>query len=97
MTERRCACGASLEGLRPQARTCSARCRKRQERGDDYVLTDEDRAAIRRVLERDGYGHPGPRLTPDEIRAHVAATATRTSEPTAEEASDVPRPTHHRP
>ena len=77
-------CGRSLEGRAPQVRTCSSRCRQRVHRDPslledaDYVVTDEDRAAIRRVLERDGHGHPGPVLTVEQVRAHVAATATRT-------------------
>lgn len=82
---RRCpACGRSLVDRDPQVRTCSARCRQRVHRDPslledaDYVVTDEDRAAIRRVLEREGCGHPGPVVTPELVRAHVAATAVRT-------------------
>jgi hypothetical protein len=62
---------------RADAKTCSARCKKRVQR-DQYVVTAEDRAAIRRVLA-DGCGHPLERPpTPDEVRAHILATAVRT-------------------
>lgn len=68
-------CGGPLTG---KQRACSARCRKRLERqrDADYVVTDEDRAAIRRVLDRDGCGHPrATPVTQEEVRAHVAAIA----------------------
>lgn len=44
-------------------------------------MTEEDRAAIRRVLDREGCGHPRETpLTPDEVRAHVLLTAVRSGE-----------------
>lgn len=47
---RLCPCGQPLPA-RPDAEVCSARCRKRKARGDFYVVTEEDRAAMRRVAE----------------------------------------------
>ena len=68
-------CHGSFVPTRADQQVCSTRCRQRKHRGT-YVLTDEDRAAIRRVLERDGHGHPRrDPLTPDEVAAHVLATA----------------------
>lgn len=77
-TRHTCAvCGVPLTGRRDR-RTCSPTCRQRLRRGT-YVITEEDRAAIDRVLERDGCGHPRrDPLTPEEVRAHVLATAVRT-------------------
>lgn len=70
-------CGSPIEG-RSDRRTCGATCRQRLRRGT-YVVTEEDRAAIDRVMARLGHGHPRrDPLTPEEIRAHVAATAVRT-------------------
>jgi hypothetical protein len=63
---------------RSHQEVCSATCRKRRARGT-YVVTAEDRAAIVKV--RDLVPIPGlPRdpPTPEEIRAHVLATAVRT-------------------
>ena len=81
---RRCAvCETPIDDLRADATVCRrSSCRRqhlrRRARGDDYQITDEDRAAIRRVLERDGHGCPLPTLTPDQVAAHVLATAERT-------------------
>ena len=71
-------CGGSMEGRRPQARTCSAACRQRLYLNDGYVPTDEDRAAIL-VAER-AVPIPVPPLTPEQVRAHVLATARRGGE-----------------
>lgn len=73
-------CHGSFEATRSHQLTCSATCRKRRSRRVGvYVVTEEDRAAMRRVLERDGCGHPlDRRLSPDEVRRHVELTAERT-------------------
>lgn len=68
-------CHTSFEG-RADARTCSARCRQRQRRRGSYVVTDEDRAAIERVFARAAHELP-PVPTPEQVRAHVLATAQR--------------------
>lgn len=69
------ACQKPYTPTRSHQQVCSVACRQRKKRGT-CVLTDEDRAAIRRVLERDGHGHPRrDPLTPDDVAAHVLATA----------------------
>ena len=84
MTATCIACHTSSTARGRNAKTCSAKCRKRLSRNPyiaddaDYVVTDEDRAAIRRVLEADDYGCPFPPLTPEQVRAHIAANATHT-------------------
>ncbi len=71
---RACAvCHGSFTPRRSDAVTCSARCRKARSRGAGYVVTDEDRAAIDRVWAR--HPCPLPELTPEQVRAHVLATA----------------------
>lgn len=71
-------CHGSFTATRSHQIVCSATCRQRKRRGT-YVVTAEDRAAIRRVLERDGCGHPrDTALTPDEVHEHVVLTARRT-------------------
>lgn len=69
-------CGAEFLATRPGHVVCSDRCRQRKHRA--YVVTDADRAAIRRVLERDGYGCPLPPVSREAVDAHVLATAVRT-------------------
>jgi len=71
-------CGGSMEGRRPQARTCSAACRQRLYLGGGYVVTAEDRAAMDRAAEL--VPVPVPPLTPEQVRAHVLATARRGGE-----------------
>jgi hypothetical protein len=86
VTPRMCAgCGAPLDDRRPQTRTCSDRCRRRASRQgrveEPYEITAEDRAAIGRVnarLDLLPRELRRPPLTPDEVRAHVAATARST-------------------
>ena len=75
MTRECAVCHTSFEG-RADARTCSAKCRQRQRRRGSYVVTDEDRAAIERVFERAAHELP-PVPTPEQVRAHVLATAQR--------------------
>lgn len=75
MTRACTVCHTSFEA-RPHARTCSARCRQRARRGGAYVVTDADRAAIDVVFARAAHELP-PELTPEQIRAHILATATR--------------------
>jgi hypothetical protein len=71
-------CHASFVPRRKDQEVCRSTCRQRKRRGT-YMVTEEDRAAIRRVLERDGCGHPRTeQLTPDEVREHVLRTAERT-------------------
>jgi hypothetical protein len=72
-------CGGAFVPRRSDQEVCGATCRQRRHRrGGTYVVTEEDRAAIRRVLA-DGCGHPLERpLTPEEIRRHVELTAERT-------------------
>lgn len=69
-------CGTSFVPTRSDARMCSARCRKRKQRGTVYVLTPEDRAAIARVKVL--VPCPVPVPTEDQIRAHIEANAVRT-------------------
>lgn len=70
-------CHASFTPRRKDQKVCRPTCRQRKRRGT-YVVTDEDRAAIRRVLEQ-GHGHPRTEpLTPDEVREHVLRTVERT-------------------
>lgn len=77
-------CHASFVPRRADQLACSATCRKRKQReaeADDYVVTEEDRAAMRRVIERDGHGHPMAQpLDPERVRKYIAATAVRTGE-----------------
>lgn len=78
---RLCPCGASIDHLRADAKTCSDLCRKRLERGFFYVITDEDRAAMRRAAELVPISprHVLPAVpTPEEVRMHVLLTAERT-------------------
>ena len=67
-------CHTSFRG-RADARTCSGRCRQRLHRNGGYVVTAEDRAVIDRVLADDS--DLPPRLTPEQVRAHVLVTARR--------------------
>lgn len=78
-TPRECpVCHGSFVPRKAHQQVCSATCRKRKQRGT-YVVTEEDRAAIRRVLERMGHGHPMERpLTEEQVREHVLRTAERT-------------------
>lgn len=74
-------CGDPFTPKRRDQEVCGSTCRQRRHRERDraYVVTEEDRAAMRRVLERDGHGHPLERPpTQDEVRAHVLLTAERT-------------------
>lgn len=68
-------CHTSFEA-RPHARTCSAKCRQRLRRHGTYEVTDEDRAAIDRVFAR-AAGELPPMPTPEQVRAHILATAVR--------------------
>lgn len=71
-------CHASFTPRRRDQEVCGPTCRQRRKRGT-YVVTEEDRAAIRRVLDRDGCGHPLEHpLTEAEVRRHVELTAERT-------------------
>lgn len=81
-----CGCNASLEGKREGARYATGACRVRAHRRgsspDGYVVTDEDRAAMRRVAEL--VPVPVPELTPEhhqqraaELRARAAQQARR--------------------
>lgn len=71
-------CHASFVPRRVDQLVCSSTCRQRKRRGT-YVPTDADRAAIRKVLDRDGHGHPLERpLTKDEVERHVLLTFERT-------------------
>lgn len=64
-------CDASFVRRRRDQVVCSSTCRMRKLRGT-YVVTAEDRAAIRRVIDREGCGHPLERpLTSDEVRRHL--------------------------
>jgi hypothetical protein len=82
-------CQEAFEPRRRDQGTCSARCRKRVSRrateggGVDgaYVVTEEDREAMRKVLARDGHGHwlRDP-VDAETVRRHAAATAIRTGE-----------------
>lgn len=67
-------CHTSYEA-RSDSRTCSARCRQRRRRVGHYVITAEDRAAMDRAAEL--VPVPVPPLTPEQIRAHILATARR--------------------
>lgn len=72
-------CNGSFTPKRSHQEVCSSTCRSRKSRGT-YVVTEEDRAAIRRVLEA-GCGHPRTEpLTPEEVREHALRTAKRTGE-----------------
>ena len=65
-------CGNTFTTCRRHARYCSTRCRVATHRAksDDYVLTDEDRAAIARVMMAPTEGVPGlgPPLSPERQR-----------------------------
>lgn len=65
-------CHTSFAG-RSDARTCSATCRKRLQRGTPapYVITAEDRAAMDRAAEL--VPIPVPPLTPAQIAWAIAA------------------------
>lgn len=67
-------CHASYHPRRSDSEVCSPTCRQRKKRGT-YVVTEEDRAVIDRVLADDS--DLPPRLTPEQVRAHVYATARR--------------------
>lgn len=71
-------CHAEFTATRPGHVVCSDRCRQRKHRAGSYVVTDADRAAIRRVFARDGYGCPLPPVSREAVLAHVLATAERT-------------------
>ena len=71
-------CGNALPATaRDDARTCSTRCRvahhraTRRAAADSYVVTDEDRAAIARVMSVPTTGVPGlgPPLSPEAQHA----------------------------
>lgn len=69
-------CSECLEPFTPTRSdqlVCSAKCRRRKH--DRYEITDADRAAIRRAAEL--HPVPLPPLTPEQVRAHIAATAIR--------------------
>ncbi len=65
-------CHRSFTG-RAGALTCSARCRQRKRR---RYISPADRAALDRVWAR-AEPCPLPELTPEQIRAHILATARR--------------------
>lgn len=68
-------CHATFTPSRSDQVVCSATCRKRRERGT-YVVTAEDRAAMRRAAEL--VPIPLPPLAPEHVQAHILATAVRT-------------------
>lgn len=70
-------CHASFVPSRPSQRVCSPTCRQRKRRGT-YVVTEADRAAMRRAAER--VPVPLPLLTAEQVDAHVLATAIRNGE-----------------
>jgi hypothetical protein len=73
-------CGQVWMATRSDATTCGPTCRKRRSRreaGDDYVVTPEDRALIKRLCADPGHPLREP-PTPEQVRAHVATTARRT-------------------
>lgn len=80
---RRCQAPGCDREVGPTVSTCSARCRQRLKRARDAerleaeraALSEEDRAAIRRVLEEDGHGCPWDVPTPEQVRQHVLTTA----------------------
>lgn len=68
-------CHASFVPSREDQLACSSTCRQRKKRGT-YVISDEDRAAMRRAAEL--VPVPVPPLDPDAARAHILGTAVRT-------------------
>lgn len=76
-------CHATYRPRRRDQTSCGRpACRKRVSRGavvePAYEVTAEDRAAIRRVIERDGCGHPRAHpVTPEEHAAHLERIAAR--------------------
>jgi hypothetical protein len=74
-------CLESFDPGRADQVTCSNACRQRRyRRGGSYVVTDEDRAAIRRAAGIVPIPIPLPTLTPEQVRQHILATATREGE-----------------
>lgn len=67
-------CHASFTPTRAGHTTCSSTCRSRKQRGT-YVVTAEDRAAMDRAAELVPVPLPVP--TPEQVRAHILATARR--------------------
>lgn len=73
-------CGDPFTPKRRDQEVCGSTCRQRRHRERDraYVVTEEDRAAMRRVLERDGHGHPrGERLDAEDVRQHLLVVNAR--------------------
>lgn len=77
VTPRACVvCGTEIAG-RSDRLTCSSRCRQVRSRSTRaYVVTEADRAAMRRAAEL--VPIPVPALTDEQVRAWVAAHAERT-------------------
>ena len=74
-------CGGEFDPTRATRITCSNRCRQRRHRKrHTYVLTDEDRAAIRKVMAEPIPGLPREPYTSEQVRAHILATAERTDD-----------------
>lgn len=68
-------CNGSFTPSRKDQVCCSSTCRSRAHRGT-YVVTEADRAAIRRAAEL--VPIPVPPLTDEQVRAWVAAHAEHT-------------------
>ena len=71
-------CGRWFVPKRRDQECCGATCRQRRhrERARAYVITEEDRAAMRRAAEL--VPVPVPPLDPEAVKARILETAVRT-------------------